>query len=81
MTSEAESELGKMRPSSGYEGEVIVDVENALALELKRRGIVDVAISEHKGYPHGMVQPAIVVGSKEEVVYKWAIVPGKVRVI
>lgn len=36
------------------------------------------AISAHKGYPHGMVQPAVLVGDKEKVWYRWAIVPATV---
>ena len=78
VTSEAESELPKMRTASGYTGETIVDPENLLAKELKRRGVLDVAISEKKGYPHGMAQPAILVGGKEKIWYHWAIVPATV---
>lgn len=78
VTSEDASQLPKMRDASGYTGETIVDPENLLAKELKRRGIVDVAISEHKGYPHGMAQPAVLIGGKQRVWYKWAIVPGTV---
>ena len=78
MTSEPEEHLGKMREASGYTGEVIVDTENELAGELKRRGVIDVAVSEKKGYVKGMVQPAVLVGNKERVVYRWAIVPGVV---
>jgi hypothetical protein len=84
ITSEPESELAKMRKYSGYTGETIVDTENVLAKELKMRGIIDVAISEHKGYEKGMVQPGILVvgkgkmGEKEKVWYSWAIVPAAV---
>lgn len=67
-----------MRQATGYSGETIVDVENLLVKELRRRGIIDVAISEKKGYPHGMAQPAVLVGTKQKVVYKWAIVPSVV---
>jgi hypothetical protein len=67
-----------MRAASGYTGETIVDTENVLAKELKSRGVIDVAISERSGYPHGMVQPAILVGSKTKVWYTWAIVPAAV---
>ena len=67
-----------MRTASGYTGETIVDPENVLAIELKRRGVIDVAISEHKGYPHGMVQPAVLIGAKNKLWYRWAIIPGTV---
>lgn len=78
VTSEAESELPRMRTSSSYTGETIVDPENLLATELKRRGIIDVVISGHKGYPHGMVQPAVLIESKTKVWYSWAVVPATV---
>jgi hypothetical protein len=78
VTSEAAAELPKMRAASGYTGDTIVDPENVLAKELKRRGVIDVAISNHKGYPHGMAQPAVLIGGKEKVWYHWAIVPGTV---
>ena len=67
-----------MRQATGYDGETIVDVENLLVKELARRGIIDVAISEKKGYPHGMAQPAVLIGTKQKVVYRWAIVPSVV---
>ena len=67
-----------MREATGYIGETIVDTENLLVNELKRRGIIDVAISEKKGYEHGMAQPAVLIGTKERVVYRWAIVPSMV---
>ena len=68
-----------MRAASGFDGETIVDPENLLAKELKRRGLLDLAISDHKGYPHGMVQPGVLIGGNQVgIVYKWAIVPGTV---
>jgi len=75
VTAEAESELHKTRSSSGYEGLVIVDPENLLAAELKRRGLLNVALSEKKGYPHGLAQPAVLVLQSDRVLFKWAIVP------
>jgi hypothetical protein len=76
VTAEAASELPAMRKASGYTGETIVDPENFLAKELKRRGLLDVAISDKKGYPHGMAQPAVLVLRKDgTVLFKWAIVP------
>lgn len=80
ITSESAEQLPTTRRSSGYAGNAIVDSENILATEFKRRGWVDVAISEKKGYPHGMVQPAILVLKKNgEVLEQWAIVPSLVR--
>lgn len=69
-----------MRASTGYTGASIVDPETTLAALVKERYALDVAISEKKGYEHGMMQPAILVlrGGKEgsvEVLEKWAIVP------
>jgi hypothetical protein len=79
VTSEPVEHLSETRKASGYEGLVIVDEMNSLAKELKRRGVIDVAISERKGYREGMAQPAIVVGrlreGEREVLEKWAIVP------
>lgn len=75
VTSEADSELPKMQTTSGYIIEIIVDPENVLAKELKGRGVIDVAISDHNGYPHGMLQPAVLIGAKHELWYRWVIVP------
>lgn len=78
VTAEAESELPKMRAASGYTGETIVDPENQLTKELKRRGIIDIAISNHKGYPHGMAQPGVLAGGNKGILYRWNIVPATV---
>ena len=78
VTAENQSELPKMREASGFTGETIVDTENLLVKELQRRGIIDVAISEKKGYPHGMAQPAVLVGGKNGLYYTWAIKPSVV---
>jgi hypothetical protein len=76
VTAEAASELPAMRTASGYTGETIVDPDNFLAKELKRRGLLDVAISDKKGYPHGMAQPAVLVLRRDgTVLYQWATVP------
>jgi hypothetical protein len=83
VTAEPAEHLSATRKASGYEGLVIVDEMNSLAKELKRRGVIDVAISEKKGYKEGMAQPAILVGrvrqiegvEEREVLEKWAIVP------
>ena len=79
VTSEVEKELSATRVSSGYQGEAIVDPENALVKDFKSKGWLDVAISSKGGYKNGMAQPAVLVVKKSgEVVYKWAIVPGMV---
>ncbi|CZR65966.1 uncharacterized protein PAC_15866 [Phialocephala subalpina] len=75
-TSEPLNFLSDTRKATGYQGEAIVDPENELAKHLKQKGFLDVAISEKKGYTHGMAQPAILVMNKEgEVFERWAIVP------
>lgn len=67
-----------MQVASGYTGETIIDTKNELARELKRRGLVDVAISERKGYDNGMAQPAVLVIKDQTVLYHWAISPSRV---
>jgi hypothetical protein len=59
VTAESAEFISETRKVTGYEGLIIVDEKNELAKELKRRGLVDVAISEKKGYENGMAQPAI----------------------
>ena len=80
VTAEQASKLETTRAASGYTGSAIVDTKNMLATELRRRGLVDVAISKKSGYPQGMAQPAVLVLKKDgTVMYSWAIVPGMVR--
>jgi hypothetical protein len=80
VTSEPISELAATRSASGYTGDVIAfDPENVLTQELKRSGLVDVAISSKSGYAHGMAQPTVLVLAKDgTVLEKWAIVPSMV---
>ena len=79
VTAEDPKFLPDMRSKTKYSGEAIVDPENVLAAELKSRGLVDVAISEKSGYPHGMAQPAVLVLTREgKALVSWAIVPGVV---
>jgi hypothetical protein len=81
VTAEAASLLPAMRTASGYTGETIVDPDNFLAKELKRRGLLDVAISDKNAYPNGMAQPAVLVLRRDgTVLYQWAIVPGFVSI-
>ena len=80
VTAEIEKHLAATRSQTGYNGEAIVDPENLLAKELKRRGLLDVAISDKSGYEHGMAQPAVLVMKKDGTpLYQWAIVPSTVR--
>ena len=80
VTAEAEKELPGTRKATGYNGPAIVDPEHVLAKELKKRGLLDVAISKKGGYEHGMAQPAVLVLKKDgTVIYNWAINPGLVR--
>jgi hypothetical protein len=87
VTAEARPEaLAKVRALTGLadEHEVIVDPENALATELRRRGLLDVAISDSqlyrlRGYKHGMAQPALLVAKSDgTVLQRWAIKPSLV---
>jgi len=73
------ADLETTRKTTGYQGEAIIDPEHILAKYLKERGLLDVAISEKKGYEHGLAQPSIlVIKSDGTVLEKWAIVPSKV---
>ncbi|KAH6662014.1 hypothetical protein B0J14DRAFT_310870 [Halenospora varia] len=68
--------LEATRQATGYTGSAIIDTDNVLAKEFKARGWIDVAITEKKGYAHGMAQPAVLVLKKDgTVLEKWAIVP------
>lgn len=67
-----------MRSATGYEGPAIVDPENVLVKQLKKKGLVDVAIGNMRlrGYLHGMAQPAVLIAQQDgTVLYSWAIVP------
>jgi hypothetical protein len=79
ITSEPEEHLPATRKSTGYEGEAIIDTENILAKYLKENKLLDVVISEKKGYAHGMAQPAVLAIRRDgTVLEKWAIVPSTV---
>lgn len=83
ITSEPTSFLAETRKLTGYTGTTIVDPTNTLVQLVKERYALEIAVSEQKGYEHGMAQPGILVlrggkteGGKEgEVLEKWAIVP------
>ncbi|KAF7976228.1 hypothetical protein HWV62_7252 [Athelia sp. TMB] len=76
VTSEPQSHSAATRKLSGFTGEILVDTENLLAAELKKRGLLHVAISEKAGYEHGMAQPSVLaVKQNMDVLYSWAIVP------
>ncbi|KAL7928125.1 hypothetical protein V8C35DRAFT_326202 [Trichoderma chlorosporum] len=76
VTAEAESFITDVRTTTGYTGDAISDPQNRLVGLWKEKDWVNVAITEKKGYEHGMAQPAILVLRKDEtVIEKWAIVP------
>ncbi|KAE8446007.1 hypothetical protein EG329_012646 [Mollisiaceae sp. DMI_Dod_QoI] len=85
ITSEPASFLAETRSLTSYSGDAIVDTKNTLVEFVKERYELEVAVSEKKGYENGMAQPAILVlrggkggdmmGGKEAVLEKWAIVP------
>ena len=82
VTAEPAEKMPAMRAATGYTGEAIVDPTHLLAMELRRRGLLDVAISPRGGYEHDMAQPAVLVLQKDgTVLYDWAIVPSLVRCI
>jgi peroxiredoxin len=77
ITAEPEQHLKETISTTGYSGDVIVDPENQIAAEMKRREKLNVSISSKAGYEHGMAQPAILVMQSDgSVLYDWAIVPG-----
>ena len=81
VTSEEASHVPATRDASGFTGEVIVDQDHVLLKELKTKFGVDVAISDKKGYPHGMAQAATIVLKQDDtVLYSWAIMPSLVCV-
>ena len=76
VTAEPAEHLAATRAKTGYGGNAIVDPDNVLAAELKRRGLLNVAISEKAGYSHGMAQPAVLVIQRDGTpLDQWAIVP------
>ena len=80
VTAESADHLIETRAKTRYGGDAIVDPENVLAAELKKRGLLNVAISERSGYPNGMAQPAVLVLKRDGTsLYQWAIVPSLVR--
>lgn len=76
MAAEVPEHLDSFRESTGYTESAIVDLENVLAKELKKRELFNIAISEMSGYAHGMAQHGVLVIKKDgTVLYNWAIVP------
>lgn len=79
-----------MRKISGYSGDAIVDPENTLVRFVKERYDLEIAVTEKKGYEHGMAQPGFLVlrggnrndmiGEKGSVIEKWAIVPSTMNI-
>jgi hypothetical protein len=80
ITAEDASQLDAVRNTTGYTREAMSDPDHLLATELKKRGLLNVAITEKSGYPHGVAQPAVLVmRSDGSVLQQWAIVPSMVR--
>ncbi|KAM5368714.1 hypothetical protein ACJZ2D_009380 [Fusarium nematophilum] len=76
VTAELDKHLPEVRTATGYTGAAISDPENLLAKELKKRDVVDVAISKRWGYNFGMAQPAVAVIKNNGIVLEsWAINP------
>ncbi|KAL8709731.1 MAG: hypothetical protein Q9220_005517 [cf. Caloplaca sp. 1 TL-2023] len=76
ITAQSAEFVEKARENSGYTGHAISDPDNDIASKMRKRGTVDVAITEKNGYPHGMAQPAIVIIKTDgTVLYSWAIEP------
>lgn len=71
--------LSAVRDKTGFKNTAILDPDNKLAADLKKRGLLDVAITAKANYPNGMAQPAVLVMSKGgRVLYSWAIKPALV---
>ncbi|KAK4496643.1 hypothetical protein PRZ48_012625 [Zasmidium cellare] len=70
------SSLDIVREKTGYKDAAISDPCHDLVNDLRRKTLIDLAITDRKGYPHGMVQPGVLVlGREGEVLYSWAIRP------
>jgi peroxiredoxin len=79
ITAEDASHLDAVRDRTGYTREALNDPDHILAKELKSRGLLDAAITERSGYPHGVAQPAVLVMRPDgNVLQQWAIVPSTV---
>ncbi|KAF2160392.1 hypothetical protein M409DRAFT_29238 [Zasmidium cellare ATCC 36951] len=74
ITAKESPELVKIvREKTGYTDAAIVDPKHEIANSLRARGLLDLTITEKKGYSQGMVQPgALVLGKEGEVMYAWA---------
>jgi hypothetical protein len=81
ITAELEEHLVVTFKAVGDQVKLIIDSKNILVKYFKERDLIDVAISEKKGYEHGMAQPVILVicwdGKNLE---KWAIIPSAIGI-
>lgn len=76
VTAEGAEHLAAVTKQTGYTGQTINDPDLKLVTELSKRDIIDIAITDKGGYPHGMSQPGlIVIDRQNKVLEKWAIVP------
>lgn len=79
VTAEEEKFLTDVLAKTKFSGKTITDPDTSLVKELKSRNLVSVAVTDRGGYPHGMIQPAVLVVNKEgKVIYQWAIEPSMV---
>jgi peroxiredoxin len=79
ITAEPEPHLIETRELTGYTGEAIVDTQHSLVQYFRERSLLNVAITEKKGYEYGMAQPAILVIKNDGTILEnWAIVPYRV---
>lgn len=78
VTAETEDHVAETRAATGLTSPILADTNNTLATYLKEQKLLDIAISEKKGYAHGMAQPGVLaIKGKGDgtVLEKWAIVP------
>ena len=78
ITAQSADKLPGFLAKTKFSGETIVDEDTKLVTELKNRNFVNVAVSDKGGYPHGMIQPAVLVLRKDTPLYSWAIKPSMV---
>ncbi|KAK4141790.1 uncharacterized protein C8A04DRAFT_30635 [Dichotomopilus funicola] len=75
-TAEIPKHLDAVRKATGFTDTVVVDPENVLAAELKKRGLLDIAVTPWRGYEWGLAQPGfLVVRGDGRVMGRWAVVP------
>ncbi|KAI5461846.1 hypothetical protein BGZ63DRAFT_509447 [Mariannaea sp. PMI_226] len=80
ISAQTSDHLEAVRTKSGFTGDAISDPENLLAAELKKRNLLNVAITEREGYATGVTQPAILVLQRDGTALEsWAIIPSEMN--